>query len=72
MHVVEYFAGKQLQCTPCSFRTQYVTKPMGHAFGLRAKTMLLAQYKLFYVKEFLITDYSKAFCIAILGKWSHF
>jgi hypothetical protein len=54
------------------FRTQYVTKPMGHAFGLRAKTMLLAQYKLFYVKEFLITDYSKAFCIAILGKWSHF
>jgi hypothetical protein len=31
-----------------------------------------AQYKLFYVKEFLITDYSKAFCTAILGKWSHF
>jgi hypothetical protein len=57
-----------------SFRTQYVTKPIGHghAFGLRAKTMLLAQYKLFYVKEFLITDYSKAFCTAILGKWSHF
>jgi hypothetical protein len=53
-----------------SFRTQYVTKPIGHghAFGLRAKTMLLAQYKLFYVKEFLITDYSKAFCTAILGK----
>jgi hypothetical protein len=26
---------------------QYVTKPVGHghAFGLRAKTMLLAQYK---------------------------
>ena len=43
-------------------------KAHGHAFGLRAKTMLLAQYKLFYVKEFLITDYSKAFCTAILGK----
>jgi hypothetical protein len=47
-------------------------KGHGHAFGLRVKTMLLAQYKLFYVKEFLITDYSKAFCTAILGKWSHF
>jgi hypothetical protein len=40
----------------------------GYAFGLRAKTMLLAQYKLFYVKEFLVTDYSKAFCTAIQGK----
>jgi hypothetical protein len=30
-------------------------------FGLRVKAMLLAQCKLFYVKEFLITDYSKAF-----------
>jgi hypothetical protein len=40
----------------------------GHAFGLRAKTMLLAQYK----NTVLITDYSKAFCTAILGKWSHF
>jgi hypothetical protein len=27
----------------------------GHAFGLRVKAMLLAQCKLFYVKEFLIT-----------------
>jgi hypothetical protein len=26
--------------------------------------MLLAQCKLFYVKEFLITDYSKEFCNA--------
>jgi hypothetical protein len=43
-----------------------------HQFGLRAKTMLLAQYKLFYVKEFLFTDYSKSFYNAILGKWSHF
>ena len=44
-------------------------KAHGHAF----KTMLLAQCKLFYVKEFLITNYSnshysKAFCNAILGK----
>ena len=30
--------------------------------------MLLAQCKLFYMKEFLITDYSKVFCNAILGK----
>jgi hypothetical protein len=36
-------------------------KTHGHAFGLRVKAMLLAQCKLFYVKEFLITDYSKAF-----------
>jgi hypothetical protein len=48
-------------------------KAHGHAFGLRVKTMLLAQCKLFYVKEFLITNYSnshysKAFCNAILGK----
>ena len=43
-------------------------KAHGHAFGLRVKAMLLAQCKLFYVKEFLITDYSKAFCNAILGK----
>ena len=28
--------------------------------------MLLVQCKLFYVKEFLIIDYSKAFCNAIL------
>jgi hypothetical protein len=39
-------------------------KAHGHAFGLRVKAMLLAQCKLFYVKEFLI----KAFCNAILGK----
>jgi hypothetical protein len=43
-------------------------KVHGHAFGLRVKAMLLAQCKLFYVKQLLITDYSKAFCIAILGK----
>jgi hypothetical protein len=43
-------------------------KAHGHAFGLRVKAMLLAQCKLFYVKEFLITDYSKDFCNAILGK----
>jgi hypothetical protein len=43
-------------------------KAHGHAFGLRVKAMLLAQFKLFYVKEFLITDYSKAFCSAILRK----
>ena len=43
-------------------------KVHGLAFGLRVKAMLLAQCKLFYVKEFLITDYSKAFCNAILGK----
>ena len=52
-----------------SFPTQYVTKPMhGHAFGLRIKTMLLVQCKLFYdyAKEFLITDYSKAFCIMLV------
>jgi hypothetical protein len=30
--------------------------------------MVLAQCKLFYVKEFLITDYSKAFCNALLEK----
>jgi hypothetical protein len=40
-----------------------------HAFGLRVvKAMVLAQWKLFYVKESLITDYSKAFYSAILGK----
>jgi hypothetical protein len=57
-----------------SFLTQYVTKPMyGHAFGLRVKTMLLAQCKLFYdyVKEFLITDYSKAFWIMLYWENSH-
>jgi hypothetical protein len=48
-----------------SFPTQYVTKLHGHAFGLRVKAMLLAQCKLFYVKEFLITNYCKAFCNAI-------
>jgi hypothetical protein len=37
-------------------------------FWLKIKAMLLAQCKLFYAKEFLITDYSKAFCNAILGK----
>jgi hypothetical protein len=31
---------------------------------VRVKAMLLAQCKLFYVKEFLITDYSKEFCNA--------
>jgi hypothetical protein len=29
-----------------------------HGKGLRVKAMLLVQCKLFYVKEFLITDYS--------------
>jgi hypothetical protein len=43
-------------------------KAHGHAFGLRVKAMLLAQCKLFDVKEFLITDYSKEFCNAVLGK----
>jgi hypothetical protein len=43
-------------------------KVHGHSFGLRVKAMLLAQCKLFYVKEFLITDYSKAFYNAILGE----
>jgi hypothetical protein len=38
-------------------------KALGHAFGLRVKVMVLAQCKLFYVK-----DYSKACCNAILGK----
>jgi hypothetical protein len=42
-------------------------RALGHVFGLRVKAMLLAQCKLFYV-EFLITDYSKAFCNAKLGK----
>ena len=36
-------------------------KAHGHAFGLRVKVMLLAQCKLFYVKKFLITDYSHIF-----------
>ena len=43
-------------------------KAHGDAFGLRVKDMLLAQCKLFYVKEILITDYSKAFCNSILEK----
>jgi hypothetical protein len=43
-------------------------KAHGHTFGLRVKAMVLVQYKLFYVKEFLIIDYSKAFCNAVLGK----
>jgi hypothetical protein len=34
---------------------------------VRVKAMLLAHCKLFYVKKFLITDYSKAFCNAILS-----
>jgi hypothetical protein len=38
-------------------------KALGYAFGLRVKVMVLAQCKLFYVK-----DYSKALCNAILGK----
>ena len=42
-----------------SFPTQYVTKPMStHAFGLlksQGHAMVLAQWKLFYVKEFLIS-----------------
>jgi hypothetical protein len=41
-------------------------KAHGHSFGLRVKAMLLVQCKLFYVKEFLITDYCKAFYNAIL------
>jgi hypothetical protein len=43
-------------------------KAHGHAFESRVKAMLLPQCKLFRVKEFLITDYSKAFCNVILGK----
>jgi hypothetical protein len=65
LHVVKNFAGKELR----QFSHAVRHKAHGHAFGLRVKAMLLAQCKLFYVKEFLITDYSKTFCInAILGK----
>jgi hypothetical protein len=39
-------------------------KAHGHAFDFRVKV----QCTLFYLKKFLITDYSKAICNAILGK----
>jgi hypothetical protein len=51
----------------CQLSPQYITKPMAMLLAyFKVKAMLLAQCK--YVKEFLITDYSKAFCNAILGK----
>jgi hypothetical protein len=37
-------------------------------FNFTKRDALFYECKLFYVKEFLITDYSKAFCNAILAK----
>ena len=44
-----------LECSAMTHTVRHKAHGHGHAFGLRVKAMLLAQCKLFYVKEFLIT-----------------